>query len=210
MAALVSVVASSLTKAVATFDAAMDPASLQPHKWSLTPQGAALGGAVVQAFVNPGALLVDLLFSPNTSAGGTYTITATDAALANGTPLAGNAKTVNFVAPAQAANPAQAGFPHGLRESFLEAVAAEMQILDGRPTTMVVAEVPDGATTILVESTLGFPSAGAFWLGDRRYVYFGTTPASFLGVLSEYVSNGQVRLPRDLIVADLAYIGVTP
>lgn len=70
----------------------------------------------------------------------------------------------------------------GPLEAFTGALGEALSELSGHRFTRLTAPVAKGAATLPVESTYGWPSAGALYLEGRRYSYTGTTPTSFTGV----------------------------
>ena len=71
---------------------------------------------------------------------------------------------------------------HGLLRSITRAFAEEMQYIAGSPTTLLVQPLAFGDTSVFVESTLGFPDTGEFFVRDRSYGYTAKTDVSFTGV----------------------------
>ena len=58
--------------------------------------------------------------------------------------------------------------------------AVQRQI--GVPVTRLSSTASAGSATFTVETTLGFPSSGAFFCAKKRFTYTGTTSTSFTGV----------------------------
>lgn len=73
------------------------------------------------------------------------------------------------------------GFRSNL-EMLTKCLGDSLQRLYGVPTTALTSSLSWGDTEIEVESTIGFPDAGALFVGTAYYTYTGKTEASFTGV----------------------------
>jgi hypothetical protein len=72
--------------------------------------------------------------------------------------------------------------PWGYMEALTAVMGRQIQQLIGVPMTRVAVDFAPADTTLLVESTLGFPSSGRIWVAKRIFFYTGITSTSFTGV----------------------------
>lgn len=203
MAALVNVTAPDLQHAVATFDAAMDPASLTGGlNWAVTVQPVgAMPVTVLDAVVRTGNLVVDLAIGAAFSAGQTYTVKAVNAKDAGGNPLADGDKDAPVTAPV--VDEPSAEWPHGGWRTLTRAIGQEIQDFSGRPRTLLARDLDDGDTAAFVETVLGWGDKGGFWAGGRRYSYTNRTDVAFLGLTVE--ATDATTLPAGTeVVCDVA------
>lgn len=76
------------------------------------------------------------------------------------------------------------GFPLGMLEALTHAYGREAQALHGRLMTRVWQAIAITDTSVLVESTLGWPDSGQFWCDGILFTYTSKTDGSFLDVTS--------------------------
>jgi len=190
MPALTAVVAADLQHLVATFDVAMDPASLNGGmNWTLVPATAGTMAAVVtNATLRSNGQTVDLIIGPAMTANKQYTLTALYAKTAPGVPLLAPDKSLAFMSPV--INGDTSEFPGRILQAVTRATGEEIQFLSGRAVTKLVAAFGENDQTAFVETTLGFADKGAFFAGDRKYTYTSRTDCSFLGCKKTREWNG--------------------
>jgi len=165
---LLSATAPSSTTVLATFN--FDPAAASVEDavdWTVVPVGLAGAVTVTAAVVQADPATVLLTVTPALTAGGTYTVTAVNAANAVGTLAVPN--FVLMIVPAGGVLPALAEFPARFLRSLLHAFGRLFQEVDGVPSTRLIVALASADTTAFVESTLAFPAAGSGWIG-RQYV----------------------------------------
>ena len=200
MPSLSGVAVASRVAAVATFDADVDPATVEgAGSWALAATGAGAPASVVRAKLQTGSLrVVDLSISPPMSKSQGYSISAPLATDAAGVDMAPDAAAIT--ATAELIQPA---LHLALWEALSRAIGLELQQLSGTPTTRLVAGLQPGDTTAAVETTLGFPASGRFWAGGVRWTYTGVTPTTFTGV-TPYHINGQTVPTYSEVLCDVA------
>ena len=74
-----------------------------------------------------------------------------------------------------------AEWPHGIARVITGVIAESMQALYGRPQTLLRQAVTAGDTSVLVETTLGFPPQGTILLGRVRWTYTSVQTQPFVG-----------------------------
>lgn len=73
--------------------------------------------------------------------------------------------------------------PHGPLEALTRSFGQNAQQLAGRPVTRLGADWTPGDVTVTLESALGWPTSGAFWLAGVRWTYEGINTTT--GTLSD-------------------------
>jgi hypothetical protein len=68
-------------------------------------------------------------------------------------------------------------------ECLTLALGQGVQAVLGTPATRTAFVVGAGGTTVRVETTLGFPSSGQLFIGDRSFGYTAKTSTAFTGVV---------------------------
>jgi len=86
--------------------------------------------------------------------------------------------------------------------SILKSMGERIQVLGGRPCTGLSAAYSYGDTSLLVESTIGFPDNGGLFIGKHQFTYEGKTQTSFLSVASIRYVKDTLR-PRSLVELDV-------
>ena len=188
MASLISVIASSPTRAVALFDADMDTATLTGGAaWASIEATGEMLCEVTDSYPL-GARSFELSIGPAMSPGAVYDIIAADTIRdAAGGTLSLGQRTDTVTAPSE-----MLGDPvedYTAMEAVTEAVADEGQQLAGAPTTKAVANGVAPFTAWFVESTLEFPDSGAFFCRGLRFSYTSRGEVSFRGVTQDAGQN---------------------
>ena len=82
------------------------------------------------------------------------------------------------------------------------------QLLDagGVAETVLASELAVDATTALVDSTLGFPDEGAFWLAARRFTYTSKTDAAFHGLAEAVPRVEAIGAGGSIVLDEASYI----
>lgn len=80
--------------------------------------------------------------------------------------------------------------PWGPLEALTCAFGRQLQYVNGYPTTRITSNFAPTATTLNVETTLGFPATGQIWVNDLLCTYTGITDNTFTGVSA---SSGESR-----------------
>lgn len=200
MAALTQVITSDLLHLSAVFNAAMDTATLQGgSKWLLTPPVGAIP-AVITVAVAETASKVNLVVGPALTAGATYTLQAPSAKDSNGNVLPPQDNTIQFVAPNVPGIVVDSG---GLLAVFTRMFGEAVQELAGRALTRLVAGFGEDDAIAYVETTLGFPNKGAFFVNGRRYTYTGKTDASFTGCVKQRPYDGTASAYKTVLYNDV-------
>lgn len=75
--------------------------------------------------------------------------------------------------------------PFGYMEAYCNAVGRQIQREMGAPMTRVRVDFGLTATTMEVETTLGFPDSGEFWADQRLLTYTSKTASTFVGVATK-------------------------
>ena len=162
-------------------------------QWSVTTAGNGAVVDVVRAVVASSTTSVTLTVGAGMSAGETYTVVST--------ATGGSATCVCPNTAPELRNE----WPHGFVESFTRAVAEEIQIVSGAPTTITVDDWKPGQVTVRVESTLGFPDAGTIFLDGYRIQYTSKGPMAFRGATST-MPPGLSFGERTTVVCDVTAI----
>lgn len=200
MAALTQVITSDLLHLSAVFNGAMDLSTLTGgSKWLLTPPGGALP-AVVTVAVPETASKVNLVVGPALTAGATYTLKAVSAKDSNGNVLPPQDNTIQFMAPAVAGVVKDSG---GLLSVVTRMFGEAVQDLAGRALTRLVAGFGEDDAIAYVETTLGFPNKGAFFVNGRRYTYTGKSDASFTGCVKQRPYDGTASAYKTPLYNDI-------
>jgi hypothetical protein len=181
MPALASITPVDLQHLVATFDTAMDPASVNGGmNWFLSVSTAgAMSAVVTNATLRSNGQVVDIVVGAALTAGASYNLTASNAKTSLGTALPAPNKTLGFVAPS--INGIILGYPHKYLQAVTRATGEELQTLSGRALTRLVSDFGEDDPVAFVETTLGFSNTGSFFVGPRKYTYTGKTDCSFTG-----------------------------
>lgn len=181
MPSLASISPIDLQHLTATFDVAMDPATVNGGmNWTIAPSTAGTMPAVVtNAVLRSNGQTVDIVVGAALTAGKVYTLTAVNAVTAGGTALPAPNKVLAFTAPS--INGTIAGYPSKYLQAVTRATGEEIQVLTGRALTRLVADFGENDAVAFVETTLGFSPVGAFFVGPRKYTYTGKTDCSFQG-----------------------------
>lgn len=180
-AQLLTLVAEAPTKIRATFDVAMTVATIEGghDTWLFTPD-AVLGAEVtaVSALAQAGATQALITVHPAVTPGQGYTGKALLAESFDGGATSPDEQP--FTVPAALVeDPPE---PLGVLEAWTEAVGRELRILDGVPVTPLLLDLGAEDTEAYVESTDGFPDAGAFWAAGIRHTYTDRDDGALLGV----------------------------
>lgn len=181
MATLSAITVADLQHLTATFDADMDMSSLDGAiQWSIALPVGVVPALVTNAVPRDNSLrIVDLIVGPALTSGQSFDLVATNAKTAGGAPLLLVEKTKTFVVPVQ--NGDMSEWPHEILREWTRLIGEEFQQVAGVASTRLVEAFPSDGGTAFVETTLGFPSAGAFFVGVRKYTYTGKSPVSFTG-----------------------------
>lgn len=181
VAVLLSASAESPNLIRAAFSAPVAPASITDlAAWTVAggPAGEVSPLAVVLDEGDKHALIVTW---PSLSPGCAYAVTA----------LGARVPVRALLAPPQsAALEVPAGFvgeappEQGLIAAFTSAVGRELQALAGRPLAVLVRDFGPGDTLLHLDSTFGFPPAGAVHGGGVHLTYTGRTDGALTGVTS--------------------------
>ena len=204
MAALTSIESVDAEHFYANFSAAVDNVDFAKN-WKLEVVAPATGmpSSVVKAERSANGALVTLTVSPGLSKGIQYRFTALNATAA-GVPLANLDKqaTITISAAAKAAF----DLPHAVFAALVQTAAEETAYLSGRPQTLLVDEWHTDWDVVPVESTLGFPAAGRFWLDGNKYAYTSKTASTFRGVSPIRVVPDSSVSPKALVTLDLSSV----
>lgn len=187
MTAIVTATPLDLTHVRVTFDAAVDPSTMPPSAWAITPPAGAAPASVLAVAPAPGNIVVDLLVGAALSAGETYGFLVAGAFDALGVPIVGPGNQANGTAPMLDAPSAE--WPHPYLDAITQALAEEAQLVAGHPTTQTIRDLPWDAADAYVVSTLGFAAAGAFFAGGRRYTYTAKTDMVLSGLVADHVDG---------------------
>ena len=208
MAYLVSITPLSPTQAVATFSAAMDPATLVGGSaWASVSATGALPCHVTDSEPVEGSPeSAYICVGPALAPGHLFTIVAADTVLdALGNTLTLGDRTQTFTSLSEMlSNPRES---YTVWAACTEAAAECAQDLAGSPTTLAVSSPTAPFSEWFVESTLGFPDVGSFFCGGRRFSYTGTGEVSFTGVSLDtgeppLNGNSPPAFVRDVIILD--------
>jgi len=187
VATLSAVAVVDLQHLTATFDADMDMDSLAGAiQWSITLPAGVVPALVTNAVPRDNSLrIVDLIVGPALTSGQSFDLVASNAETAGGVPLLLVEKTKTFAVPVQ--DGAMSEWPHEILREWTRLIGEEFQQVAGVASTRLVEAFPSAGGTAFVETTLGFPDTGAFFVGPRKYSYTGRTPVSFTGCTPELV-----------------------
>lgn len=201
MAKLVSVTIPDLEHAVASFDAPVDPDTVSGGSaWQIAEVAGAMPVAAIDAVVRAGDQIVDLAIGAAMSAGANYTFSAPGAE-AGGVPLPPIDYTLTAAAPA--VDEPSTEWPHGELRALTRALGETLTELSGVPRTLLVRDLRWDDAAAFVESTLGWPTAAAFWAGGRRVTYTGKSDVSLTGLEIDD-STGDVIPTGEEVVCDVA------
>ena len=162
-----------------TFDAQVDAEIAgHPHSWTITTAAPNSPVTIYAVSIKTGGQGCEVRVGPRVARDTLYTVTAT---VNEG---AGSVST-NTTTPADLLNRPLLEWPNGLFESLTSAISDVFQTLHGRPETLLSERFRHADTRVFVESTLGFPLAGAVRINGNRYTYTGIEPMAFTGVLPD-------------------------
>lgn len=184
MAKLVTAVASDLRHITASFNADMDPDTLNGREnWlCVRTTVGAMVAEVISAVVQNGDRVVLITVGPGMTPDETYTLEAPNAEDAGGTPLAGPDKELAFVAPSVLGTTEVPDSPLMNIEATTLALAETIQQRAGPAATFLLQPLGPSDTTAVVESTLDFPDGGAFFANGVRFTYTSKGQMTFYGV----------------------------
>lgn len=205
MAALTSIQSIDAEHFYANFSAAVDNVDFAKN-WKLEVVAPATGmpSSVVKAERSANGALVTLTVSPGLSKGVQYKFTALNAT-AGGVPLANGDKqaTITINTAAKGAS----DLPHAVFATLIQVAAEETAYLSGRPQTLLLDEWQNDWDVLPVESTLGFPPAGRFWMDGVKYSYTSKTAATLRGVAPVRTVPVLSVSPKALVTLDLSSVG---
>ena len=87
-------------------------------------------------------------------------------------------------------------------QALTQSIGDALQVLNGRPTTGTTAEFTSGSSVLHVDSTLGYPDAGALFIEGERFTYTGKTLTSFTGVTADLLQVREIQ-PRRKVSLDV-------
>jgi len=164
MATITGISNITLEKAEVALSASPDSAAVD--KWTLVPVTAGASSSCVYHAKLVGAACT-VYFSPPLSPTATYTLGVTTT-----TGSTDTASSQNFAAP-NTNRTLGAEWNHGVLRAWSRAVTQVIQEYAGIPATLSTQDLQNTETTLFVESTLGFPTEGYFYLGSDHYRYQG-------------------------------------
>ena len=91
---------------------------------------------------------------------------------------------------------------HKILDAMTEAFGEAIQRYSGRPQTLIVSNFKATDSALFVESTLGFPSKGQFFVGGIKYRYTSKDSMSFRGV-SALVFQNKGLSPQEMVTCDV-------
>lgn len=94
----------------------------------------------------------------------------------------------------------RAEFPMGPLRVLTRAFAEEIQILGGVPMTLLTAPLAWNAWFAVVETTLGFPPAGAVFIGGRRYTYASKTNTQLRWLVADQNDGTEIPVRADVVL----------
>ena len=157
--------------AVLTFDDPMaDPAD-NLDSFSVVVDSIETDVSVTWAILSDSQIIVTLHLETGMSPGGTYAISIDGVLDALGAPVIWGAP-VPVVVPADDVLE-RAEWNHGLLRVITRACAQNIQEVLGRLATISREDYVEGSEHLLVESTIGWPDRGAFFVDGRRFRYRG-------------------------------------
>lgn len=87
--------------------------------------------------------------------------------------------------------------PFNTLAAYTHAIGVELELLSGVPVTLLRENFLPTATSILVQSTLGFPPSGYIRVHGVQVYYAGKTPIRFTGLVYDHlisIPNGSLIL----------------
>lgn len=179
-----SVASPDLTHVVATFDAEVDPTTVDGiSDWTIAPAGSSAAVVVTGVTVAADGLSATLAVHPGLTPGGTYTVGCPDGDGVTGDPVWPSTETLDV--PAAFVPDVADEHLLGLLEAITHALGQEAQLLSGGLVTRLVADLDTTEVVALVETTLGFPASGAVYLGGLRLTYTGIASGALTGLASD-------------------------
>jgi hypothetical protein len=177
MPSITGVQITELAEAVVSFDLAVSAEMSSGQLWDLEPVAATSAESSVYDAEYLGGLLVKVWLSPWLSPDQSYTITAYPGGIAT---------SFTFSAPNL---PKALGgeWYHGALKAISRTCGQMIQEFTGRPETILTQDIDSTDKHVFVESTLGFPQAGSFFVAEREYRYTSKRPASFRDVTVDEV-----------------------
>ena len=182
-------------------DAVSDPAET-PWAFAIGPDASGVDVVVADAVLTS-TVLVTVHIETGMSPGEAYTITMDGFVDANGDAIVG---FDSFVVPADNVVD-RAEWPHGILEALTRAFGQEMQETGGRLTTISTFDYSENDTDLYVESVLGWPTRGAFFVNGRRFRFrgIGDDGRRILNVLADF--SQETAIPRrSLVVLDFTSV----
>jgi len=90
---------------------------------------------------------------------------------------------------------------------IMQSLGERLQDLTGRPCTGLAERLAYqyAPHTVQVETTVGFPPSGAFYIGDTRFQYTGKTDSSFTGVTADHFFEYKYDM-REEVICDVTAI----
>jgi hypothetical protein len=91
--------------------------------------------------------------------------------------------TISFTTPSGIIPAYSPDLPFGIMEAYTNAVGRQIQRMIGLPMTRIRQDFSLTATTLEVETTLGFPPGPSqLWISGERYSYTSVTSSTFVDV----------------------------
>jgi hypothetical protein len=177
------------------FSGAVTP---DPTKVTVTTSGNGVSVAVTTAKAQTGGLVVDVHVEQGMSAGETYSVACTF------TGVTGGPISVAVPSTALVSSPE---WNHKPLQALTRGLGQVMQETSGFLSTILVEDFAFGDTRLVVESTLGWPSAGALWVAGRRMRFKALDPSGsvFLHVKDDLPDG--LGIPKySEVVCDVAAI----
>ena len=81
----------------------------------------------------------------------------------------------------------RADFPQTPLKMLTRAIGQELDIISGRPETVLTATLAEDDVTIPVETTLAFDTSGTVFIEGRRWTYSAKTATTLTGAAPEYL-----------------------
>lgn len=83
-------------------------------------------------------------------------------------------------------------------QALTQSIGDALQDLNGRPTTGTTSGFTRGNSILHVDSTLGFPDAGALFIEGLRFTYTGKTLTTFTGVSADLLLTREIQTRREV------------
>ena len=158
--------------AVLTFLLPIGPDSATLDAFIILPATTETPVSVTVVDVSVSALVVTLTVETGMTPGGIYDTDLDGLLDAVGVPIV-SAVTIPFTVPSDDVEE-RAEWEHGLLRVLTRAAGQETQKTYGRLATLSRLDYDYGDAHLFVESTLGWPERGAFFLDGERFRYRGT------------------------------------